>query len=162
MADDFKNGDVPGDCSCISMKQEHEVRYWTERLGCSKDELAAAIKKAIPLMRYGASLVDLGDTDGSDQLAIKTTDPSAGATGRGRPASGPAPCGIVSPFRRLLLLLQAVSVHGARGQGDRSACRAIHRGRVLSRPAARGPRLPRLLRHHHRHRSGLAAASRCP
>jgi Protein of unknown function (DUF3606) len=36
MDDDFKN---------ISMKQEHEVRYWTERLGCSKDELAAAIAK---------------------------------------------------------------------------------------------------------------------
>jgi Protein of unknown function (DUF3606) len=36
MDDDFKT---------ISMKQEHEVRYWTERLGCSKDELAAAIAK---------------------------------------------------------------------------------------------------------------------
>jgi uncharacterized protein DUF3606 len=43
MADDFKNRNAPRDRSCISMKQEHEVRYWTERLGCSEDELAAAI-----------------------------------------------------------------------------------------------------------------------
>jgi Protein of unknown function (DUF3606) len=82
MADDFKNWDVPGDCSCISMKQEHEVRYWTERLGCSKDELAAAIEKvgnSADAVR--GELSRAWETDGSDQVAIKTTDPSAGATG---------------------------------------------------------------------------------
>lgn len=45
MADDFKNHDDPGDRPRISIKQEHEVCYWTERLGCSKDELTAAIAK---------------------------------------------------------------------------------------------------------------------
>jgi hypothetical protein len=45
MADDFKNRDVPRDRSCISMKQEHEVRYWTGTLGCSKGELAAALAR---------------------------------------------------------------------------------------------------------------------
>jgi Protein of unknown function (DUF3606) len=45
MADDFKNRNAPRDRSCISVKHEHEVRYWTERLGCSEDELAAAIAK---------------------------------------------------------------------------------------------------------------------
>jgi len=27
------------------MNDEHEVRYWTEALGCSKDELAAALAR---------------------------------------------------------------------------------------------------------------------
>jgi hypothetical protein len=27
------------------MNVEHEARYWTEALGCSKDELAAAVAK---------------------------------------------------------------------------------------------------------------------
>jgi Protein of unknown function (DUF3606) len=31
------------DRSRISMKEEHQIRYWTEALGCSKDELAAAV-----------------------------------------------------------------------------------------------------------------------
>jgi hypothetical protein len=38
-------------------------------------------------MQYRASLVELGDTDGSNQVAIKTTDHAAGATGRGPPAT---------------------------------------------------------------------------
>jgi hypothetical protein len=45
MANDFKNRDAPEDRSCISMNKEDEVRYWTERLGCSEDELAAAVAK---------------------------------------------------------------------------------------------------------------------
>ena len=45
MADDFKKRNAPGDRLFISMKEEREVRYWTERLGCSKEELAAAIAK---------------------------------------------------------------------------------------------------------------------
>jgi Protein of unknown function (DUF3606) len=43
MADDFKNR--AADRLCISMNEEHEVRYWTETLGCTKDELAAAVAK---------------------------------------------------------------------------------------------------------------------
>ena len=30
----------------ISMSQPHEVRYWTEALGCSEAQLAAAVKQA--------------------------------------------------------------------------------------------------------------------
>jgi hypothetical protein len=30
---------------CISMGEEHEVRYWTKALGVSKEELADAISK---------------------------------------------------------------------------------------------------------------------
>jgi hypothetical protein len=40
MAADFKNH---ADRLHLSMNEEHEVGYWTERLGCSKDELAAAV-----------------------------------------------------------------------------------------------------------------------
>jgi hypothetical protein len=31
--------------SRISMNDAHEVRYWTEKLGCSEDELAAAVAR---------------------------------------------------------------------------------------------------------------------
>ena len=31
--------------SRVTMNDEQEVRYWTEALGCSKDELAAAVAK---------------------------------------------------------------------------------------------------------------------
>jgi Protein of unknown function (DUF3606) len=31
--------------SRISMNEAHQVRYWTEALGCSEDELAAAVAK---------------------------------------------------------------------------------------------------------------------
>jgi Protein of unknown function (DUF3606) len=74
MADDFKKRNAPGDRSCIGMKQEREVRYWTERLGCSEDELAAAIAKvgnSADAVR--ARLVELGDTDGSDRSRPGTT-----------------------------------------------------------------------------------------
>jgi hypothetical protein len=44
MADDLKN---PGaqDRARISMGEEHEVRYWTNALGITKEQLAAAIAK---------------------------------------------------------------------------------------------------------------------
>ena len=42
MADDFKNQDEPGDRPCISIKQEHEVRYWTERSRTISVEASAA------------------------------------------------------------------------------------------------------------------------
>ena len=31
--------------SRVTMSDEQEVRYWTEALGCSKDELAAAVAR---------------------------------------------------------------------------------------------------------------------
>jgi hypothetical protein len=33
------------DRSRVSMEDQHEVRYWTETLGCSKDELAVAVAR---------------------------------------------------------------------------------------------------------------------
>src|SRR5262245_43496007 len=44
MAGNFQN-EVASDRSRISMNKKHEVRYWTEALGCSEDELAAAVAK---------------------------------------------------------------------------------------------------------------------
>jgi hypothetical protein len=44
MAHNFKNGAAP-DRSRVSMDDQHEVRSWTEMLGCSKDELAAAVAR---------------------------------------------------------------------------------------------------------------------
>ena len=44
MAEKFKNLGAP-DRSRISMNEAHEVRYWTETLGCSKGELAAAVAR---------------------------------------------------------------------------------------------------------------------
>jgi Protein of unknown function (DUF3606) len=44
MAEKFKNLGAP-DSSRISMNDEHQVRHWTETLGCSKGELAAAVAR---------------------------------------------------------------------------------------------------------------------
>jgi len=44
MANNFKNGGAP-DRSRLSMDDPQEVRYWTETIGCSKDELAAAVAR---------------------------------------------------------------------------------------------------------------------
>jgi hypothetical protein len=40
----LKNGGAP-DRSRINMNDQHEVRHWTEMLGCSKEELAAAVAR---------------------------------------------------------------------------------------------------------------------
>jgi hypothetical protein len=37
------------DRSRINMSQEHEVRYWTEKLGCTADELRAAVEAVGPM-----------------------------------------------------------------------------------------------------------------
>lgn len=42
MADD-KNNRGPQDRSRISMSEDYEVRYWTEALGVSKEELQRAV-----------------------------------------------------------------------------------------------------------------------
>jgi Protein of unknown function (DUF3606) len=44
MADDPKRRVTP-DRSRISMSEEHEVRYWTEHLGITKEELQKAVNK---------------------------------------------------------------------------------------------------------------------
>ncbi len=35
----------PQDRSRISLSEEHEVRYWTKRLGVSREQLEAAVNK---------------------------------------------------------------------------------------------------------------------
>ena len=44
MSDDLKNRGAQ-DRARISMTEEHEVRYWIEALGVSKERLAAAVAK---------------------------------------------------------------------------------------------------------------------
>jgi len=34
----------------ISLSQEHEVRYWTKRFGCTVDELRAAVERVGPMV----------------------------------------------------------------------------------------------------------------
>jgi hypothetical protein len=43
MSDDMKNRG-PQDRARINMNEEHEVRYWTNALGVSKEQLAAAVQ----------------------------------------------------------------------------------------------------------------------
>ena len=43
MADDMNNRG-PQDRARISLGEEHEVRYWTQALGVSKEQLAAAVQ----------------------------------------------------------------------------------------------------------------------
>ena len=44
MADD-KTKRGPADSSKISMSEDYEVQYWTKKLSCTKEQLAAAMKK---------------------------------------------------------------------------------------------------------------------
>jgi hypothetical protein len=44
MSDDHKNRGEP-DRSRISLHEDHEVRYWTERFGVTKEQLAVAVAK---------------------------------------------------------------------------------------------------------------------
>jgi len=45
MSDDTE---LPGgqDRTRINLSQEHEVRYWTKELGCTAEELRAAVQRA--------------------------------------------------------------------------------------------------------------------
>ena len=47
MSDDLQNRGQQ-DRSRISLQEEHEVRYWTEALGVSKDELERVVKEVGP------------------------------------------------------------------------------------------------------------------
>jgi len=44
MSDNPKNRHQP-DRSKISLSQDYEVRYWTEKFGCSEDELRKAVAR---------------------------------------------------------------------------------------------------------------------
>ena len=44
MNDDKRNRGEP-DGSRINLNEDYEVRYWTEQLGVTKEELAVAVKK---------------------------------------------------------------------------------------------------------------------
>ncbi len=43
MSDNLANRG-PQDRSRISLREEHEVRYWTQALGVTKEQLAAAVQ----------------------------------------------------------------------------------------------------------------------
>jgi len=43
MSDDLKNRG-PQDGSRINLHEEHEVRYWTQALGVSREQLEAAVR----------------------------------------------------------------------------------------------------------------------
>lgn len=45
MADD-KTKRAPQDASRINMNEDYEVRYWTQKFGVTKAQLAAAVKAA--------------------------------------------------------------------------------------------------------------------
>jgi Protein of unknown function (DUF3606) len=57
MADDLKN---PGaqDRNRVNVNEDHEVRYWTQKWGVTKEQLMAAVKKA------GASVAAVAKTLG--------------------------------------------------------------------------------------------------
>jgi hypothetical protein len=50
MADDLKQTGKPDDAR-INVDQEHELRYWSEQLGISRDELRKAVQMAGPIVK---------------------------------------------------------------------------------------------------------------
>jgi hypothetical protein len=44
MSDDTRNRGEP-DRSRINLSEDYEVRYWTEKLGVSREQLAVAVKQ---------------------------------------------------------------------------------------------------------------------
>ena len=45
MSDNLRHTGEP-DRSRVSLRQAHEVRYWTEKFGCTEDELRRAVAQA--------------------------------------------------------------------------------------------------------------------
>ncbi len=45
MSDD-KSKKGPADRSRINVHEDYELRYWSEKFGCTRDQLKAAVKKA--------------------------------------------------------------------------------------------------------------------
>jgi hypothetical protein len=59
----------------IDMNEAHEVRHWIEKIGCSEDELAAAVARvATPLMRYGVRFIDIGHLGHSRRQKYRDED----------------------------------------------------------------------------------------
>jgi hypothetical protein len=50
MADDLKQTAKPDDAK-INVDQEHEVKYWSNRFGVSREELTRAINQVGPMAR---------------------------------------------------------------------------------------------------------------
>ena len=50
MADDLKLTGKPDDAR-INLEQEHELRYWSEKLGVSREELRKAVQAAGPMVK---------------------------------------------------------------------------------------------------------------
>jgi hypothetical protein len=50
MADDLKQTARPDD-QRINVDQDHELTYWSEKLGVSRDRLREAVAKAGPVVR---------------------------------------------------------------------------------------------------------------
>ena len=53
MADDKKRHG-PADGSRINIHEDHELRYWTEKFGCTEERLKAAV------MAVGPSVTEVG------------------------------------------------------------------------------------------------------
>jgi hypothetical protein len=50
MADEMKQTEKPDDTR-INVDQEHEVKYWSEKLRVSRDELCSAVAKVGPMAK---------------------------------------------------------------------------------------------------------------
>jgi hypothetical protein len=50
MADDLKQTGKPDD-QRINVNQDHELTYWSEKLGVSRDQLREAVAKVGPMRR---------------------------------------------------------------------------------------------------------------
>jgi hypothetical protein len=50
MADDLKQTGKPDDAR-INVEQEHELNYWSQKLGVSRDQLKQAVQRAGPLVK---------------------------------------------------------------------------------------------------------------
>jgi uncharacterized protein DUF3606 len=50
MADDLKQAGKADDAR-INIERDHELRYWSEKFGVSREELQSAVAKAGPLIR---------------------------------------------------------------------------------------------------------------
>ena len=50
MADDLKQNGRPDDAR-INVDQDHELNYWSQQLGVSKDELRKAVQTAGPMVK---------------------------------------------------------------------------------------------------------------
>jgi len=80
MMANLKNGGAP-DRSRINMNDQYEVRHWTETLGCSEDELAAAVARVGNSSdEYGERFSELGHTGHCDAPFLTHGDEDDGTS----------------------------------------------------------------------------------